>query len=123
MLELLKLAVESAEWNRDNLPENTYAMQVKKIDEERQEVNREEPYTDKWYEEEADYFISLSGTIRFEECFFFSVLGILGFFSNFSDFCNEDLERIKKEIRKKLDIIKKRKYVIIDGVYKHVYFN
>lgn len=51
MLELLKLAVESAEWNRDNLPENTYAMQVKKIDEERQEVNREEPYTDKWYEE------------------------------------------------------------------------
>lgn len=115
MIELLKLAIESAEWNRDCLPENTFTMQLIKTIQEQSELKEEEYGSDKWYEELSDVFISSSGCIRFEE--FSPLLDFLKFLLN-PEYVN--LERIKKEIRKKLDIIKGRKYEIVDGVYRHV---
>ncbi len=107
---------EIIEWNKTALPDNTMGMQLEKIKEEIREmwdcINNNQLQEVAW--EQADIVISVIGLKRFG----FSIYDV--FCHILFNFVIIDEEKIKLYIRQKLDILKTRKYEIINNVYRHV---
>lgn len=108
---------EIVEWNEKNLPDNTLEMQIKKYEEEVEEYYDAVKNSDfnHQLEEAADVIISAIGFRRFNPGH-----SLIGYF-NFVRSVNPCImaEDLRAAIKKKLRVIKKRKYVIKGEVYKH----
>lgn len=103
---------EIVKWNRGNLPDNTLWMQEDKIKEELYEFweAKDTDIEERIYEEAADIIISIIGIYRF---------GYIEFkrWENYMFMICLSLRtsKLKQAIRKKLDILKTRKYEIGGG--------
>lgn len=101
-MSLKDLKKEIKEWHCDTFKNITELEQFNKIIEEWEELQ----------EEIADVFISIiAGKERFKDS-----LAIEWFYQEFLNNFNID----KKIIKKKLEINKKRKWIKLNGTYKHI---
>lgn len=106
---------EIIEWNKTALPDNTEDMQIAKINEEHLEFIEAKKLNDtnKMLEECADTIIAIIGVKRFSMRGY-AIMSLLFKQLPFQE------ESINVAIRKKLDILKTRKYEIVGNVYRHV---
>lgn len=107
-----KLIKEVIDWNTNFLPDNTLNMQLRKVMEEIREVikaKNSKEYMAEW----ADLLISVIGIKRFSEQEFYVHMGFL------IECDRPNLNEIVEESFKKLEVNKRRKWVIKNGVYHH----
>lgn len=117
--KVLELCLKSIEWNERKLPANTLEMQLKKVDEEFEELfAAKEPEAKT--QELADVFISMAGICRF--CIWKGFAGVAGLLSGFEKY-GISIEEILQAAEKKLTTIENLNYVIVDGVYRHIAIN
>lgn len=118
-LELLELSLKAAKWNEEFLPENTLRMQLDKINEESSElsdaINREDLVQQR--SELADVFIATSGLAAFNIRYYFLRMLVM---IEMLELDSIDISFLIDDVKAKLEVLKKRKYEIVDGVYRHI---
>ncbi len=109
---------EIIEWNITALPENTLEMQWKKVEEELSEFSETASDGDlgRFLEEEADVFIAIVGLMRFD--INLGLQKLESFLENIKDSVFEYFFLLDC-VQRKFKELKKRKYKIVDGVYRH----
>lgn len=106
----LSVLNQSLEWNYKKLPKNTFELQLKKVDEEIDEVIDAETYQET-IEELADVLIAIGGVARFDE------EQAVNMFNNFSRLLDKFVFMdVIDYAERKIKIIYEREY--LDG-YHH----
>lgn len=111
--DLIKLVIE---WNKTAFPENTLSMQAMKITEEFKEAMESQDRGD-FLSEFVDFFIATIGLKRFSEEKFYTSMGALFSINPFG------LNKLVEEGFKKMEINKRRKWILQNGVYHHKELN
>lgn len=118
-LELLELSLKAAKWNEEYLSNNTLMMQLDKINEESSElsdaINREDLVQQRL--ELADVFIATSGLAAFNIRYYFLRMLVM---IEMLELDSIDISFLIDDVKAKLEVLKKRKYEIVDGVYRHI---